>query len=350
MSRTKFKVLEFYSGIGGMHYALNSSGLEFEVVGAFDINTNANDVYRHNFPEIKIYQKNLEGVTAEILDKLGADCWTMSPPCQPYTRQGKQEASKDSRAKSFLHLLDKLLEMKVPPQLIFLENVKGFEQSDTRQIFVDTLKSINYTFKEFLLTPTDFGIPNSRLRYYMVATLDNKNKWTGFPENTASPIEYKNLPFEIKEEFKHDNSKIVDYLDGNKNIEDYLLNTDILLRFYPIMDIVQKESTCSCCFTKAYSKYIEGTGSILSRLSKEECENTFNEIEQTEDEIEKLRLLQNLQLQYFSPTEVAKLLMFPDDFTFPSSITLKQKYQLLGNSVNVFVISVLMRSLLTNIF
>lgn len=51
----------------------------------------------------------------------------MSPPCQPYTRTGLKNGSKDTRAKSFLYLMDMLLKMKHPPSYILVENVKGFE-------------------------------------------------------------------------------------------------------------------------------------------------------------------------------------------------------------------------------
>lgn len=51
----------------------------------------------------------------------------MSPPCQPYTRIGLQQGSVDARAKSFLHLLKVLGEMKNKPKYILVENVKGFE-------------------------------------------------------------------------------------------------------------------------------------------------------------------------------------------------------------------------------
>ncbi|KAI9313369.1 hypothetical protein BX666DRAFT_1975839 [Dichotomocladium elegans] len=43
------RMLEFYSGIGGMHYAAILAGWDFEVIKAFDINNVANDVYKHNF-------------------------------------------------------------------------------------------------------------------------------------------------------------------------------------------------------------------------------------------------------------------------------------------------------------
>ena len=46
-------VVEFYSGTGGMHYALKKAlGDRVHVVAAFDVNTNVNSIYRHNFPKV----------------------------------------------------------------------------------------------------------------------------------------------------------------------------------------------------------------------------------------------------------------------------------------------------------
>jgi site-specific DNA-cytosine methylase len=52
--KCNLKVLEFYSGIGGMHAALERAAMAgdipaFEVLAAFDINDVANRVYAHNF-------------------------------------------------------------------------------------------------------------------------------------------------------------------------------------------------------------------------------------------------------------------------------------------------------------
>lgn len=42
----ELKVLELFSGIGGMHYALKESGVPGEVIAAIEINTVANEVYK----------------------------------------------------------------------------------------------------------------------------------------------------------------------------------------------------------------------------------------------------------------------------------------------------------------
>lgn len=48
-------------------------------------------------------------------------------------------------------------------------------------------------------------------------------------------------------------------------------------------------------------------------------------------------------LRYFTPREVANLMSFPKDFGFPDSVTKKQRYKLLGNSLNVKVVAYLIR-------
>jgi tRNA (cytosine38-C5)-methyltransferase len=63
---TNLKVLELYSGIGGMHYALKLSGIQGQVIAAVDINPNANLVYKHNFKETKIFQKTIEVCAIKI--------------------------------------------------------------------------------------------------------------------------------------------------------------------------------------------------------------------------------------------------------------------------------------------
>ncbi len=51
--------------------------------------------------------------------------------------------------------------------------------------------------------------------------------------------------------------KIGDYLEENAP-EDCLLEDKLLARYAKILDIVNRESTRSCCFTKAYSHYYIG--------------------------------------------------------------------------------------------
>ena len=74
------RVLELFSGIGGMHYALSRAKeiltpevLEFEIVAAIDISDVANKVYRYNFPKTNHSGGNICGLTPEKVNKLEID-------------------------------------------------------------------------------------------------------------------------------------------------------------------------------------------------------------------------------------------------------------------------------------
>lgn len=147
------------------------------MIGAFDNNPVANKVYTHNFGFCPA-SNNLEHIPTIVFEKYKADCWLLSPPCQPYTRGGKLLDDQDARAAGLLHLIDVLGEMEQPPRWIFLENVLNFEKSRSRDRLVTVLAQRGYQVEEYLISPNDYwvAIPNDRLRYYL-AVSQSIYKW-----------------------------------------------------------------------------------------------------------------------------------------------------------------------------
>lgn len=125
----------------------------------------------------------------------------------------------------------------------------------------------------------------------------------------------------------------------------YLIN-DKLLKRANVLDICYKHSTRSCCFTKAYTHYVEGTGSVYTNASEDQvkkCYKTANTFDVGSESF--IDTLKELKLRFFTPNEVLSLMCFPKSYRFPKNITTKQCYRLLGNSVNVKVISELLKIL-----
>jgi tRNA (cytosine38-C5)-methyltransferase len=52
-------------------------------------------------------------------------------------------------------------------------------------------------------------------------------------------------------------------------------------------------------------------------------------------------------VQHRLPPQVARLLGFPPSFSFPATLGRRQRYKALGNSLNVRVVALLIRHLLT---
>lgn len=148
-------------------YFFVESGINGTVVAAADINTTANSVYTHNFPETKLLNRNIQKLSPKEINKLKVDTILMSPPCQPFTRNGLKGDNLDARTCSFTHLLNILPEINI--QYILIENVKGFETSVMHDTLINVLKNNNYVYQEFILSPTQFGVSNTRHRYYCLA-------------------------------------------------------------------------------------------------------------------------------------------------------------------------------------
>uniref|UniRef100_A0A182W0G7 tRNA (cytosine(38)-C(5))-methyltransferase n=1 Tax=Anopheles minimus TaxID=112268 RepID=A0A182W0G7_9DIPT len=331
----KRRVLELFSGIGGMRMALELTGIPFTIVSAIDVNPIANTVYSHNFGDKTVRNGNVLSLSGEKISQLNVDTILMSPPCQPFTRNGKFNDINDRRTDPFKHICD-LLDQIPLVNFILMENVKGFEKSQACQMFKSRLEEAGFHYQEYILSPHQFGVPNTRHRYYGIA----KRKGVGFKWKSEEIAAQQHDDFGVHE------TKIGTVVETQlEQPELYALKSATLLKHLLVMDVCTMESTNSMCFTKAYTHYAEGTGSVFCPLAKEEFDKMFSHAMNTEDDDRKLALLQELRVRYFTPKEVARLMSFPEHFNFPDNVTVKQRYRLLGNSINVFVVGVLLKEL-----
>jgi len=300
------------------------------VIAAIDINNNANDVYHHNFPVVKPLSKNLDTITPKMIDSWNTDIWTMSPPCQPYTRQGAQKGGKDNRAASFFSLIGMLPKLVKPPQYIFIENVKGFEESDSHEFMMNQLKEMGYFVSEFMLSPTQIRTPNQRLRYYLTA------RRTPFPLQPEAGIMYT-IPghADCLSTERPDCHELKNYLETVEENSKYFVPAETVKRYGLLYDLVNEDSRRTNCFTKNYGQFVEGTGSVLQTIKGEGSRSNGEG-------------MVAMGIRWLTPKEIANLMGFPPHFDFPPGLGLKSMYRLLGNSLNVTVVSELFKYMLAD--
>lgn len=140
------RVLEFYSGIGGLHRALSQSNVEGEVVCAYDWDQCACRVYTTNYGANIVKKVDICTLQASDLAVHQADLWLLSPSCQPYTVLNPlARGAEDPRAKSFIHLIEHVLPQLVAegahPSYMLIENVAGFEVLDLLRFVLAALKT-----------------------------------------------------------------------------------------------------------------------------------------------------------------------------------------------------------------
>lgn len=268
--------------------------------------------------------RNIQSLTVQDFRDLEVNTILMSPPCQPFTRNGLKADLLDARNNSFAYLMDILPQLGI--DRILVENVKGFETSMMRNRLIETLNNGGFVSQEFILNPTQFGLPNSRNRYYCLGNRNGFSFQVGPLKESLGP----DLPTQNLEDFLEKDSP-----------ESHLLPDRILRERIPVLDICFKESRRSCCFTKAYTRYSQGTGSVYFNGSQAQFDKLYAETFcKTSERLSKLR---NLKLRFFTPREVCRLMAFPESFTFPVNLNDRQKYMLLGNSINVKVVSELIK-------
>ncbi len=291
--------LELYSGIGGFAHAL--ANIAECRITALEQNPNAIATYKHNFPNHNCIRYNLEKFNTSFFSGKHVDFLWLSPPCQPYSEKGNRKDLGDQRANSLLQIITVLesLDSDDFPDHIGLENVKGFADSNAREVFLKMLEKRRYVFQEHLLCPTTFGIPSRRERYYLLAS-----KYPLQPPRLES---YSRV--------------LEDFIDKDAldRYGEALYVDESVLRKYRsgmrILDAAERE-TYTTCFCSGYYKSYMHSGAFLQDEGR---------------------------VRRFSPEEIVRMLGFNKAFSFPDEIPLKQKWKLSGNSISVFVLEKLLK-------
>ncbi|KZV64324.1 S-adenosyl-L-methionine-dependent methyltransferase [Peniophora sp. CONT] len=377
------QALEFYSGVGGLHLALTRSNVNANVTRAYDWDQLACSVYSANHGQNIAYKTDISSLKAP--DIPDSDLWLCSPACQPYTVLNPDaKGARDPRAASFLHLMTSVLPDlaradRAPGQLL-VENVAGFENSTTRTILRDTLAVLGYHTFELLLTPLQFGIPNSRLRYYLIA------RRRPFASSSASSDIHRHIPghgepwadprhgiFREEQAQTHvdELSLYLDPLSGSEGEDldpegqrahEYAIPDRVLEKWGRLFDIVLPSARRTCCFTRGYTQLVERAGSILQENTKLDTTKTFDAFlsAQSRGEPKAVDILRPLRLRYFTPSELLRLFAFMPprehsgmqndaldhgSWVWPQGVSRKVQYRLLGNSVNVRVVQALVEFL-----
>jgi site-specific DNA-cytosine methylase len=292
MTTTRPAVLELFCGLGGVAAAL---GVAARVVEAVDLDRVALGVYAHNFGH-PVRVGTLESVTAGELAACGAELWTTSPPCQPYTRRGKGRDLDDPRAASLANLIARLPEAR--PRWLFLENVPGFAGSRAHRELRRVLDAAGYSAAELLLCPSELGWPNRRRRFYLVATRADSGPLLPFPTASGEP------------------RPLAAFVDPAHHDDPALAVPGELARRYAgALSIAEPDAPAgdpagvTACFTSAYGRSPVRSGSYLH--------------------------LGGGRLRRFHPREVLALLGFPAAYRLPAELPVANGWRLAGNSLSL---------------
>lgn len=173
----KFTFVDLFSGIGGFHLGLSSTGGRCSM--ACDIDTRANESYRVNFGMIP--KGDVRELSSECIPHFDVLCAGF--PCQSFSNIGPNGGLKDPRG-ALIYQVFRILEDKQPKAFI-LENVKGLANHDkgkTLSYIVSRLNKAGYTVHYDILEAKDFDLPQIRKRLFIVGTHKDFGASFKFPE------------------------------------------------------------------------------------------------------------------------------------------------------------------------
>ena len=221
------RFIDLFAGLGGFHKALHQLG--HECVFASEINENLRNVYERNWnirPEGDI-KKLIENDIDAIPEH---DILCGGFPCQPFSKAGKQEGMNDANRGTLFDDIVRILDVKRPKYFI-LENVPFIakhDNEDTWRYMESEFERLGYHVDHKNYSPHDFGIPQHRLRIFIVGSLDG----------------LEHFSFDAIDRHKKDDINIQSYIDELPRVTRELpsVNKEILAVWQDFVQSVPKET------------------------------------------------------------------------------------------------------------
>lgn len=189
------RVLDLFSGCGGLSLGFQRAG--FEIVGGVEIDPKAASSHAQNLfggrPSLDIERHSqTEDITKTTPEKYrntillpdnrenDVDIIVGGPPCQAFARIGRaklQDLSQhpedyllDQRANLYIRLLQYVDYFK--PLAVLIENVPdilNYGKVNIAEEIIASLNDLGYISKYSLLNCANFGVPQNRIRFFLIA-------------------------------------------------------------------------------------------------------------------------------------------------------------------------------------
>lgn len=167
----KYSSIDLFAGIGGIRMGFDQAfGKSIETAFVSEWDEYAQKTYRANFrtPPDEYFRGDITAVDEAEIPAF--DICLAGFPCQAFSIAGAKKGFEETRGTLFFDVARICAHHK--PKVIFCENVKGLLMHDKGRTFATikrTLEDLGYTVYSSVLKSSDFGVPQTRERVYIVA-------------------------------------------------------------------------------------------------------------------------------------------------------------------------------------
>ena len=300
------KVLSLFSGCGGLDMGFVKNG--YDIVWANDIDKYAVQTYKANFKH-EIVCGDINGFDPSLLPE--HDMIIGGFPCQPFSIMGSEKGFEDTRGTLFFTIASIIkhdIENDQKPCAVILENVRSLKTHDKGRTF-SVIKNVlendlGYKVFDNVLNSSDYGVPQTRNRTYLVCFANNSVKYT-FPKEQKLKTTLQDLLEPSVDE---------KYFLSDKIIPTILSNGTGGYRGKSEIDLKIARPLCA----------------TMAKMHRA-CQDNY--------------VTQNGRIRRLTPRECARLQGFDDSFVIPVSDS--QAYKQFGNAVTVNVADAVAKSVKT---
>ncbi|CAA6692641.1 MULTISPECIES: DNA cytosine methyltransferase [unclassified Lentimonas] len=163
--------VDLFAGAGGMSLGAQMAGVDTKL--AIEYDEHAAATYKHNHPHTKVLTKDITEVQEIDIPKNGCETVLFGgPPCQGFSTSNQRTRTSENKNNWMFQEFMRLVRSWEPDWVVF-ENVKGIVETEGG-IFKDqvlqALIDAGYTPNSGVLSATDFGVPQRRQRFFVIAS------------------------------------------------------------------------------------------------------------------------------------------------------------------------------------
>lgn len=370
----QFTHIDCFAGPGGICTGLTAA--RFKTLVAIEYVKSCCETYTANHPEVHCIHSDIRKVTKkDIIDyipKEGVDLVTSGMPCETFSMAGTTSRSfYDDR--QFLFREGIRIAKLSKAKMILFENVPGITSKtvskDDPTLIIDVLKEelkeAGYgNFIETVLTATNYGVPQKRKRYFILATRYKNWKLYEPKPTTDTPVTVREALASLPNVVANSDVAAEHYTEETSAYSELMQNLDFWNRTSFASDTLsyQVPMRHKECTLKRFALIRPGEGvkGLFSRLTPEE----IAELQKDGTLPKKIFSKRNIRLELDKPSltitshcldenlhptqnraltvrECARLQSFPDSYNFcggPYMVghdnrSVQDKYEQIGDAV-----------------
>ncbi|WP_114498646.1 DNA cytosine methyltransferase [Fontibacillus phaseoli] len=182
----KPKVIDLFSGVGGMSLGFEWAGCEVVLANEYD--KSIANAYVHNRKKTNMLVEDITRLPLkDTFEKYKGkiDIVIGGPPCQGFSQKGQRKTIHDERNFLFKYFFN-VVEL-VRPKYFVMENVPNLFTSENgffKNEIIEMFENIEYSLTAGILNAADYGVPQNRKRAVIIGKLG------GIAPNLPEPVGY----------------------------------------------------------------------------------------------------------------------------------------------------------------